>query len=234
MPETDRERRAVLITRPEPDASETAALVAARGFEPVVAPVLSVRPRAMSAAGQFDAVLVTSRNAVAALPATLHGVRLLAVGSATAARARAAGFADVLDAEGDADDLAALAARTLAPGSRLLFAHGSGQGDGLAAALGAAEFRVTRRLAYGTAVARALPAAAREALRSDRVRTATFLSAATARAFVRLVPRTMLQLLSQVDAATIGQPAADALAPLPFRRVRVSLKPTLDEVLALL
>ncbi len=228
------ERRAVLITRPEPDASETARLVVERGFEPVIAPLLSVRVRKMAEGGVYDAILVTSRNAIPALPAEFRATRLLAVGSATAERAAQAGFSSVLDAGGDAADLATLARNTLAPGAKLLFVHGVRQGDGLAGSLASAGFRVTRRRAYGTATARALPAAARDALRSERLRTATFLSAATSHAFVRLLPPTLAQHLSKVDAVAIGQPAADALAPLPFRRVRVSFKPTLDEVLALL
>ena len=40
--------------------------------------------------------------------------------------------------------------------------------------------------------------------------------------------------LAEVDACAIGRPAADVLTPLPWRRVRVSLLPTLDQVLALL
>lgn len=209
-------------------------MVAARGFEPIVAPVLSVRLRTVTIKGAFDAILVTSRNAIPALPSEWHGVRLLAVGSATAERARQAGFVSVMDAGGDAADLAAMARDRLEPGAKLLFVHGVGQGHPLAASLDDAGFTVVRRRGYGTAAVRALPVAAREALGSERVCAATFLSAATARAFVRLVPKALLPMLSRVDAAAIGQAAADALAPLPFRRVRVSLRPTLDEVLALL
>ncbi len=229
-----RERRGVLITRPEPDASETARLVADRGFEPVIAPVLSVRARKIAVGSEYDAVVVTSRNAVPSLPAELAGLTLLAVGSATAARARAAGFGSVLDAQGDAADLAALARERLARGARLLFVHGVGQGDALASSLMAAGFVVTRRRGYGTASVRRLPAAARVALQTEQICTATFFSAATARAFVQLMPESLSPLLTSVDAAVIGQAAADALGLLPFRRVRVSLKPTLDEVLALL
>ncbi|HYZ60956.1 MAG TPA: uroporphyrinogen-III synthase, partial [Acetobacteraceae bacterium] len=107
MPE--RERRQVLITRPEPDATETAERVAALGWEPVIAPVLQLVPGRVAAGVDCAAVLVTSRNALPALPDELRARPLLAVGRATAARAAALGFADVRDADGDAADLAALA-----------------------------------------------------------------------------------------------------------------------------
>ncbi len=81
---------------------------------------------------------------------------------------------------------------------------------------------------------RAGPRRRRAALRGGTLRTATFLSAETARAFLRLLPDALRPSLAEVDAAAIGQAAADALSPLPWRRVRVSLRPTLDQVLALL
>ncbi len=230
----DRERRAILITRPEHDAAATADLVAARGFDPVIAPVIAVRPRRIAPRGRFDAVLVTSRNAIEALPERLRATPLLAVGSATAERARAAGFAAVRDAAGDAAALLALARDSLPAGARLLFAHGLGQGDALAGSLAEAGFVVTRRCAYAAGPVRRLPESARAALGAGQVRAAMFLSAETARAFVRLLPRRLHEGLADVDAVVIGDAAGQALALLPWRRVRVSVKPTLDEVLALL
>lgn len=224
----------VIVTRPEPDASETATLVAARGFAPIVAPLLRLRLRSIAAAGSYDAVIATSRNAIPALPERLRPVPLLAVGGATAQRARASGFATVLDADGDAADLATLAQARLPPGAHLLFVHGSGQGDALAATLQAAGFRVTRRRAYAVRAVPSLPRSAAAALRSGDVRAVMFLSAETARAFVGLLPTTLRPLLGGVDALAIGPVAADVLAPLPWHRVRVSVRPTLDEVLALL
>ena len=103
----------MLITRPEPDAAETAQLVAARGFDPVVAPVLEIRTGTLAPVPPVDAVLVTSRNALPALDESYRPVRLLAVGRATAARATACGFTDVLHADGDAADLILLAQRVL-------------------------------------------------------------------------------------------------------------------------
>ena len=227
-------RRGVLITRPQPDASETAERVRGLGFVPVVAPVLAVEARDVAAAGRYDAVVVTSRNAVGSLPARLRGLPLLAVGSATAARARAAGFGTVLDAEGDAEALAGLALARLVAGSRVLFAHGAGQGDGLAAALQCGGFAVERRVAYAVSAAAELPEAARRALQRGDLRSAMFLSAETARAFVRLLPTGLRPHLERVEAVAIGAMAADVLALLPWHRVRVSVKPTLDEVLALI
>jgi uroporphyrinogen-III synthase len=228
------ERRGILITRPEPDASETAALVARLGFDPVVAPVLKITPGAVAPGVPVDAVLVTSRNALPSLLEGYRPVRLLTVGRATAARAESCGFTDVLDADGDAADLALLARRVLKPGARLLVAHGRGQGGALMGDLRRLGFRVRGRRAYAAVPAPRLPQPAASALREGSLRAAMFLSAETARVFVRLLPDRLRPLVAEVDAVAIGQAAASALAPLPWHRVRVSLKPTLDQVLALL
>jgi uroporphyrinogen-III synthase len=230
----ERERRQVLITRPEPDASETAARVASLGWAPVVAPVLELRAGHVASGPAYDAVLVTSRNAIPALPASSKGTMLLAVGRATAARAAEAGFGTVLDADGDASELAALAGRTLRPGARVLVAHARGQGGALIASLRGSGFRVHPRRAYEIRAVRSLPEAARAAVAGGTLRSAMFLSAATARAFVRLFPDALRPDLALIDAVAIGTQAADALTLLPWRRVRVSVRPTLDHVLALL
>lgn len=224
----------VLVTRPEPGASETARRLRALHHDPVVAPLLHIRPLTLAPFGTVGAVLATSGNALPFLPASLHGLPLLAVGHATADRARSAGFAHVASADGDAAALAELTRQTCPPGTALLFATARGQGEPLAAALRAHGFAVHRRAVYAARPAARMPPAAMRALRDGSLAAALFLSAETARAFVRLLPPPLRPALAAVDALAIGQPAADALCVLPWRRVRVSAKPTQDSLLALL
>lgn len=226
-------RHEVLITRPAADAARTAERLRRLGWVPVVAPLLAVEARAGVSPGRADAVLVTSGNALPALRG-MEAVPLLAVGDATAARARAAGFASVWSANGDASDLLALAGRRCRPGASLLLASGAGQGAELARALRGAGFRVRRRVAYAARPVPAMPDAAVWALEGGKVRAALFLSADTARAFARLLPPALRPALAGVDALAIGPPVGAALAALPWRRVQVSLTPTLDGLLTLL
>ena len=180
------------------------------------------------------AVLVTSSNAVPCLPANLHGTPLLAVGDATADRARTAGFVHVTSANGDAAALAELARQACRPGVALLLATARQQGGSLAATLRAAGFVVHRRAVYAARPVGRMPLPAVQALRCGSLAAALFLSAETARAFVRLMSPQLLPALAEVEALAIGQPAAEALRFLPWRRVRVSAKPTQDSILAML
>ncbi len=227
-------RTTVLITRPLPAAEATAARVRALGRPAVVAPLLAIRVLAGDLPEAPAAIAVTSGHALAGLPARLHGVPLFAVGAATAARARAAGFAVVASADGDAAALAALLRRD-APAGELLLAVGEGQGAALEQALTAAGRKVLRRAVYAAEPAADLPAAARAALAAGTIGAALFFSAETARVFVRLARAAGLaENLGTIEACAIGRPAAVALETLRWRRIRLAANPTEDAMLALL
>ena len=124
--------RRVWITRAQPGAARTAARLTALGFQPLVAPLLTIRPlsEALKTAPDFATVAAlafTSPNGVAAFAALTPALRdrpVFAVGDATAEAAREAGFADARSAAGDIHALARLIAATpldgliLAPGAR--------------------------------------------------------------------------------------------------------------------
>lgn len=102
----------LLILRPEPGASETAARARAMGLEPVVAPLFAIKAVAAPPveAERFDALLLTSANGARHAPAGLAGLPCFAVGEGTAAAARAAGFADVRTGPWDGAAAAAMIA----------------------------------------------------------------------------------------------------------------------------
>lgn len=87
----------LLILRPEPGASETAARARAIGLEPVVAPLFTIAGVAGPPVepALYEAVLLTSANGARHAPASLALLPCFAVGERTAAAARAAGFAEV-------------------------------------------------------------------------------------------------------------------------------------------
>jgi uroporphyrinogen-III synthase len=208
------------------------------GFRPFVAPLLEIRTLhpSLPPAERAQAIVVTSASAIPALPQYLHHLPLYAVGSATAARAGAAGFAQVASADGDARDLAALvAARCTPSGGPLLFACGQNQGATLAADLRGRGFIVLRRAVYAAAPAKTLPEAARAAFRSSGLGAALFFSAETARTGVRLLAGARLrEAVGSVDALAIGPSTGVALQALPWRRILVASRPNQDAMLALL
>ena len=131
----------LLVTRPEPDNERTATALRAQGHDVMLAPLLRIEAVANADFGAqpFAAILITSANgarAVASHPrrGELMALPVLAVGRSSADAARDAGFADVTSADGNADDLARLAAERFA-GSRspLLYLAGEDRSGDLAA-----------------------------------------------------------------------------------------------------
>jgi uroporphyrinogen-III synthase len=152
----------LLILRPEPGASETAARAAALGITTAVAPLFRIVPLAWEAppASEFDAVLLTSANAVrhgGAALGTYRDLPVYSVGAATAAAARAIGFRDVHAGGSDAE---ALVAHVVADRRERLL-HLAGREH---RAIAHPEATVATRIVYADEPLSVLPDGARSAL----------------------------------------------------------------------
>ena len=230
----------VLVTRPEPGLGETMRAVRAMGLEAVACPLLRIRLRRprLPPADRIDAILLTSGQAVAPLAeaadAALRCLPLFAVGDATAARARAAGFIRTTSAVGDAADLEALVRAALPAGSRLLLATADGQGGTLARGLRQAGYRLHRRVVYGAGPVRRLPPEALASLRAGEIAACLFFSTEAARNFGRACPISCHQALGVMMALAISPTVGAALSGLPWRSVQVAAHPDADAMLSLL
>lgn len=228
----------VLITRPEPGATETAIRLASLGLVPLVASLFSIRQLGYPAQlpSGIKATLLTSRNAVLGCPPSCHDLVVFAVGDATASCAADAGFKQINVAAGDAVALGTLVSQTLTPADGTLFLPvGRRQGGGLAGSLRQKGFRVLRHVVYETSMVQTLPVAAETHLRHGQVRTVMFFSAEAARHFVHLVHAVGLdESVHNVEAVSISERPTVALGKLPWRRISVAEQPNQDAMLALL
>ncbi len=178
-------------------------------------------------------MLLTSRNAIPALPAWATNRPVLAAGDATAGLVRAAGFAQVRSARGTAADLAALVERTIPPGATLLLLSGRGNGLDLVAQLRA--WRMERHEVYHAVPVEPCRKPPPRSLRAGPFRAALFFSPQTSACFTRLVKAAGLAPpLHDTEACAISEPAAMALRTLPWRCIRIATRPTQDALLALL
>ena len=122
--------RRLVILRPEPGASASVERAKRLGLDAVSMPLFGVNPLEWTPPDPniFDAVLVTSANALRHAGAGLDLFRHLpvhAVGEATADAAREAGFADVAAGKSDVDALLA----SLPSGLRLFYPCGRDRRD---------------------------------------------------------------------------------------------------------
>jgi uroporphyrinogen-III synthase len=229
-----------LVTRPREESEALAAALATRSIEAIVEPLMQVHyhePAPLDLAG-VQAILCTSANGVRALARATRGrgVLLLAVGNATAMRARSEGFTAVESAGGDVTDLARLAAARLRPqdGPLLHVAGGVVAGD-LVEALSDRGFRVERRVLYEAQPATALSPTTLDALRSGSIDFALFLSPRTAAIFAELAAAAgVMAYCATITALSISRAADAALADLPWLDRRVAERPNQSALLAAL
>lgn len=186
-------RTALLVTRPEPDATRLAAHLAALDIEPVLAPMMQAQsvPTLLPRPEGFAALAATSANAIRFLarlepPPAFHDLPLYAVGEQTAAEARAAGFARVHAAAGTLTDLAALIARAK-PQGPLFYPAARHQSGDLAGLLAPSGITVETRVIYEMAAATRLPSGIAERLMGGDIAGALFYSRRTAEIFAGLV-----------------------------------------------
>jgi uroporphyrinogen-III synthase len=229
-----RASRAILITRPEPGAAETARAVAALGWEAVLAPALTLTALPFKPPSSCQALILTSRAAARALPPA--ALPVIAVGEATATEARARSFTDVEAAAGDAVALAALISATRrTDAGALCLAVGEGYALDLAAALRAKGFRVIRRVVYAARPSAGLSGEAQQALRDGSIYAALFTSPRLARETIRLLRDAGLApAASRIIAIALSPRIATALSTLPWADIRTAAHPDHAALLACL
>jgi uroporphyrinogen-III synthase len=221
-----------LVTRPREEALSLAAALAGRGIDAVIEPMMEVHYRTTAAPdlANVQAVLCTSANGVRAL-ARITRERdrpLLAVGDATASRARDEGFTNVASAGGDIADLVRLAVMRLRPqGGRLLHIAGEVVAGDLSGALRAQGFSAERIVLYNARPVATLGQSAIGALSSGKIDFAVFFSPRTAVIFVKLTTGAGLAACCRTITALSISPAADAaLTTLSWRDRYVAEKPS--------
>jgi uroporphyrinogen-III synthase len=219
----------LLVTRPEPDASETAARLNALALDAVVEPLLAAEtlPTPLPDAAGFVALVLTSANALRTLAARgeiarLRHLPVLTVGDHTADIATALGFADVHSADGAFADLVHLIV-AFKPAGPLLYPAAERQSGDLAAALAPHGISIATIPVYAMHKSAALSDAVRKKLADGQIGAALLYSRRTAEAFVALAP--------PVDRARFGvlclsAAVAEPLAAAHFERIAIAAHPS--------
>lgn len=230
----------VLVTRPEEAARKTMALVRSAGHEPLLAPVLAMRPLEVTgrphAEVPWQAVLVTSRHAVSAAVRFAADLQAFAVGEGTAAALRARGVEPSAIADGDGGSLAVLVGARLEPAmGPLLHPTGEVRAAALTDGLLAAGFDYRPWPVYAADPVDALPPAIGQALAAGGIDAVTLHSPRSARLFIELLRRDGLASTTDgLVGLALSANVATAAAALDWRELRVAPRPDERGMAALL
>lgn len=180
----------VLVFRPLEDAERSAQTLRERGKDPVVAPLFQVLPTGEKPPkGPFDALVLTSTNAVPALeslPKSWRGtLPAFCVGTRTADAAGKLGFT-AHSARGGRAELLTLILEHMPKGKKLLLVAGRDRHEDLPQQLRDAGHEVTVWTAYEAKAVDALPAPAADALRDGSADAALHYSPRSAEVFFDL------------------------------------------------
>ena len=229
----------VLVTRPLEDGKEIAALLALRGHQALLAPLLEPRfqdgallEEQGSALEGVQALLATSANGIRAFVrrSARRDLPVFAVGPQTAKEARDAGFGDVRSADGDARALAEATRHWASPDGTLLHVCAQDAPGILAESLTASGFSVRRCALYAIEPAMQLPPDTQTALRQGTLDAVMFFSPRTARIFGALADALPTENLT---AFCISPATGQALPPSRFAKIAVAARPNQDALLAL-
>ncbi|ABS66408.1 Uroporphyrinogen III synthase HEM4 [Xanthobacter versatilis] len=230
----------ILVTRPEPAASQTAERLRTLGHAVTVDPMLRIAPTAPTLPeGPFDAVAFTSINGVKAFAQHPQGpdffhLPAFAVGPRTSKEARAIGFANVTDCDGDASALAGRIAGALPAGARVLNPAGEDRAADLQALLAAPGISLELAIVYAAQPADALSEEAHAALASGTVTAALHLSQRTVKTLLACVAAAGLNdRLIEVRQLCLSEQVAEPLVKAGLK-VEVATAPNEDALLALL
>jgi uroporphyrinogen-III synthase len=231
----------LLITRPQPEAERTAAMLRGRGHDVGIAPLLHIEtvPHAPINAGPWSAILLTSANAARALMAherrlALAGLPVFAAGENSAQAMRAAGFTTVVSAGGGVAHLAQLAAERLRPGASALYLAGEDRAGDLAAELGKKGVVVRTVVVYRARTAEDFPQSAVDAIAGGLDAVLHF-SERSAAAYVSAARRaemlaTALDPVHYCLSARVAAPLTDAGAA----QIQIAPQPTQAALLDLI
>lgn len=228
--------RRVLVTRPEPGASATAARLRDAGFEPIILSLSQTRALPVDLTtipATIDAVAVTSANALLHAPreliASLADKRCFAVGRRTATAAQEAGFREVVAGPGNARGLADLIAAELTVDAHLAYLAGRVRLPDFELHLVQSGYRAFVIESYDTEFA-----VNSDALGSldGSVDAVVLYSAKAAEAFSLVAAGN--SSLATARCFCLSTRVADALQEIERERIFVSPEPTEDALMALL
>ena len=221
----------VLVTRPRPDADETAAELIALGHEPVIAPLLEVTFDTDTTLNLSDAqaILITSANGVRALSSATvrRDLPVFTVGDASAAAARQNGFDRTESADGNVQTLADLVITRLSPpDGQLVHVAGTVTAGDLSGKLALAGFEVSRAVLYRAEPVPNLPDVIGERLRGGSLDAAIFFSPRTAAQFAELVTSEgLVEHCGRTVAVALSGAVAEKLTNLAFSDIRIAETP---------
>ena len=233
----------LLLTRPQSDDDPLPELLREAGHTGLAGPLLRIDflPLLSQDAASLQAIIATSSNALRAVkgsPAlqSLLRLPLFAIGTATAAAARDAGFNDVIEGPGTGSDLVPFMRARLQPGGGgVLYLRGEDIAFDMRPALAETGLLAIDAVVYRAIAAEKFSAATLTALTKGTLGGVVLLSPRTASIYAKLVQNSCLTAeVTEICHYCLSDRVAHPLAALGAVTTRAPSRPNLQELVALI
>ena len=208
----------IWLTRTRPAADESAKQWRAAGFDPIVEPLLEIEPVHHEPIPTEAVVIFTSKNGVA--HTVCGGQRAICVGNATAEKAKAAGYRDVVSVDGTSAEVKRWLCENL-PKTQIIY-HASGwyAYGSITEYLLRMGYRASRVKTYRSVPRRIWP--------EGVVSYVAFYSSLAAQVFASLSDN---RDISGLTAVCISQNNARELTGLALKSIHIAKRPREDELI---
>lgn len=219
----------ILITRPEPDATQMAQALMPLGFSCIINPVLAVSPLPFRETIPDKAiVLITSKQAIPALVSLgLHDRLILTVGAQTAQSLVSLGFPQTQAAGETVQELLDFLQSHFSKDQHFFYLSGRDVSCDVPSALAHQGYVCQRTVVYETSFLPLSPTT-QMAFKNKEIDGVIFMSLNTVKAFVQSLKDACVphQVLRSTSAFALSPPIAAALERQPWFRVHTALAPT--------
>lgn len=224
----------IILTRPRRDSEALAERLRRLGHSCCITPLLRIRAHPVKVRSSVNAWILTSANAARAFTGTAEQLArpAYAVGSATEAAARAAGFTNVRAGVGDALDLFdMLRAEVPVTEDPLVYLRGRDVRTDLGKLLAYDGYQFEEYTVYSANPVPQFPVRAAREIEHGRADAITFLSARTARIFCDLLPANLHAKLNTMTVFTLSKNVTAELDGLTFKRINAAPEPNVESLL---
>lgn len=229
----------LLITRPEPDAKNSAMRFEKAGFNVVAEPILKIEPLIQANESAIDkesyeALLITSRNAIRiATPIIAKDTPILCVGSKTMAVIREFGFENVTHIEGNSDDLANFISKNYSKKiKKMLWLCGKHHNSAFLSQLETNGYKIEQKIVYQANATDHLSAKLVQRMQNRAIDGVLFYSKRSAQMFLDFVKEAhILDTLNSIYAFSLSSDIAQSLNNYDFKNNLHSASQSEDSLL---
>ena len=226
--------RSVLVTRPQPVADEFAEMLRHEGFYVYLAPMteyveIDADPKDLES---YQALIFTSAQAalIFSKRSTVRRLPVLAVGDATAAAARKAGFTTVYSAKGDVGDIVNLIKSVTSALKLKKILHPCG--EDITNDISELGVEVVRMPVYKAHFLESLPDNVVQVLQRGAVDIVTVFSTRTAKNLVKMLQKKNMRGVSKkLEAVCISRRVATELRGIQWKAIRIASNPETKDML---